>query len=970
VERALGHDGVCHRQSEVMHASIVPAVEPDSIRTSLSAFVTWRKEHLIGDEKGEAALYLERLFTAFGHAGIREAGATLEARIRRLGAGVSYADLLWKPRCLVEMKRQGTDLTRHYRQAFQYWVEAVPERPRYVVLCNFDEFWIYVFDQQLDEPVEKLDLDDLPHRFEALAFLLPDEQTPIFGNDLVAVTRKAAAQVSGVFRQLHGRGVERVVAQHFVLQSVVAMFAEDIGLLPGRYFTRALEDSAHGRDVYDLLGGLFREMNTAGRTSGGRYQGTPYFNGGLFERIEPIELTDDELVSMREAASTNWAAVRPEIFGTLFETSMDADERHAYGAHFTSQTDIAKVVLPTIVKPWTERIVEAKTVNEIERLLLDMAAFRVLDPACGSGNFLYVAYREMRRLEQEAKLRLQERRRAARFTDQVAFSYVTPDHFLGLDANPFAVEVAKVTMMLAKKLAADELDETQDVLPLDNLDDTIRHADALFTPWPEAHVIIGNPPYMGRRKMDREMGLAYTQRLAREYPNIGGVSDFVTYWFPLTHDALPEGGRAGLVATQAVRDASSRVASLDYVVDHDGVIFDAVSSQPWSGDAAVTVSIINWVKGSAHAPEERILWLDKGELRLAVDHIPASLRPSTDVRRAQPLACNRRPKVCWQGQTTGFVEGYRLSREEASAIVARDPGSREVIHPMIGGDSLIHGPVGDTFVIDIPESDRLMVEAQYPGALNYLRGDVLSHWQEAATAEGTRNAELLAANPGGRPVTTYADFLNRSWWMHWRRRADMVRAITALPRYLALTIVAAEGRKSIYEFVDPVIRPDASLQVFALDDDYSFGVLSSSLHRRWFDERCSRLETRPRYTPTTVWDYFPWPADPSHESVAAIASLSAKILDLRESFIALDMTLGNQYDTLREPGRSELRDLHDALDDAVLDAYGFTREDDVLAQLLALNLAAAAEPGLARRPGGAEFDGAYTSTYRLTAEPL
>ncbi|MEU7916439.1 DNA methyltransferase [Microbispora bryophytorum] len=944
---------------------------PRDLRAALVDFVAWRRSHLTGDEKGEAQLFCERLFKAFGHEGLREAGATLEARIKRSGTkGTAFADLMWKPRCIIEMKKAGTDLARHYRQAFQYWIYAVPDRPRYVVLCNFDDLWIYDFDSQLDAPIDIVSLADLPNRSDALAFLLPEEQQPVFGNDLVAVTREAAAAVSGVFRSIHRRGIDRVVAQRFVLQSVVAMFAEDIGLLPGRFLTRALEDAKSGADAYDLLGNLFIAMNTPGVTGGGRYAGTPYFNGGLFSRIDPIELDGDELDALREASSTNWAAVRPEIFGTLFETSMDAGERHAYGAHFTSQADIAKVVLPTIVAPWQEKIAAATTIADLERLLLEMATFRVLDPACGSGNFLYVAYRELRRLEHEVKLLVDDRRRSTIKAAQGALSYVTPDHFFGIDKNPFAVEVAKVTMMLAKKLAADELDEHQDVLPLNNLDGTIVARDALFHEWPKVHAIVGNPPYLGRRKMVEELGATYTQRLAKHFPAVGGVSDFVCYWFPLAHDALADGGRAGLVATQSVRETSSRKVSLDYVVDRDGVIVDAVSSQPWSGDAAVQVSIINWVKGAEHAPETKMLWLDNGQLRLPVDFIPASLKPTTDVRKAIPLACNRRPKVCFQGQTTGNVRGFRLTADEANALIARDKLSADFIHPMTSGDPLLHELGPTMYVIDLPFTDSLEAESSAPGAMAHLRRTVLPGREAAAAKEAARNAEVLAANPNAKVNLHHQKFL-ATWWRHSYRRDDLIAAIAKLPRYIVLTIVAGVGRKSIYQFVDAAIRPDASLQAFAFDDDYSFGILSSSLHRTWFDERCSRMKVDPRYTPTTVFDTFPWPAHPTITDVERIAGLSAEILSLRDTYLRKKITLAQQYDTLRIPGKSQLRDLHDALDRAVIEAYGLNPEDDILAQLLALNLAAAAESGHARRPGGSEWREAYKSVYKLTPlQPL
>ncbi|MGH4010642.1 MAG: DNA methyltransferase [Pseudonocardiaceae bacterium] len=919
------------------------------LRGRLAEFVRYRREYLRGDEKGEAQIFSEALFRAFGHAGVRQAGATLEQRIKKRDAkGTAFADLMWKPRCLIEMKKTGVDLGRVYRQAFDYWIQAVPDRPRYVVLCNFDEFWVYDFDQQLDAPMDRLKIDDLPNRWEALAFLLPDPAAPIFGNNLVAVTRDAAAKVARVFTGLHNRGIDRDHAQRFVLQSVMAMFAEDIRLLPGPFFTRALEDSSTSAQAYDLLFGLFREMNTSGTTSGGRYKGTPYFNGGIFDTIAPFDVTGIELDALREAATTNWSAVRPEIFGTLFEQSMDAGERHAHGAHYTSQADIARIVIPTIVTPWQERLAAAGSISEIEKLLAAMYSFRVLDPACGSGNFLYVAYREMRRLEHEALAMIADRRRSADIAAQRALAYVTPDHFAGIDRNPFAVEVAKVTMMLAKKLAADELDDDQQVLPLDNLDHVITAGDALFMPWPTADAIIGNPPYLGRRKMIDELGAAYNDRLQQRYPHVGGVSDFVCYWFPLAHDHLPDGGRAGLVATKTIRETSSRKASLDYVTDHGGIITDAVSSQPWSGDAAVTVSIVNWIKNGD--PGQRVLWLNNTDLRLEVDHIPSSLMPGIDVRRAVALPANQQPKVCFQGQTPGVTKGFTLDAASREALIRRDPRSARYIHPFLGGEELLHDLTIDRWIIDLPHLDALAAERDAPTLMEHLRREVLPTREKAAQKEAEQNADRRAANPTARQDLARTKFLD-TWWLHWRRRADMLAAIEPLERYIALTIVASWERPSVYSFVNSSTHPAASLQVFAFDDNYSFGILTSSLHRLWFEARCSRLETRLRYTPTTVFDSFPWPQAPTTAQINDIKKIVDKLLQVRAENLDAGMSLARQYDTLRQPGKSRLRTLHADLDAAVLIAYGFSPDDDLLTQLLALNLDIAAEPEHARGPG-------------------
>ena len=198
----------------------------------LAEFVAWTVQHVKGDEKGEAQIFLDHLFQAFGHQGLKEAGATLEMRIKKPDAkGTAFADLVWKPVVLIEMKKRGQDLSKHYRQAFDYWVRLVPGRPRYVVLCNFDEFWVYDFETQMDSPVDRLKLEDLPQRYGALAFLFPTPEKPVFGNDHEAVTRDAADRLATCFNKLVTRGVDRRLAQRFTLQILVAMFSEDIGLL-------------------------------------------------------------------------------------------------------------------------------------------------------------------------------------------------------------------------------------------------------------------------------------------------------------------------------------------------------------------------------------------------------------------------------------------------------------------------------------------------------------------------------------------------------------------------------------------------------------------------------------------------------------------------------------------------------------------------------------------------------------------
>lgn len=663
---------------------------------SFSRFVGYAKS-LAGDEKGEAQVFCDRLFQAFGHQGYKEAGATLEFRVRKdSGRGTQFADLMWKPRLLLEMKKAGEKLHLHYRQAFDYWINAVPDRPRHVVLCNFREFWIYDFDRQLDSPVDTVSLDELPKRHTALNFLFPDERRPIFNNDREAVSRSAANRMAELFRQLVKRStnpVPRPQAQRFVLQTVVSMFAEDIGLLPRDTVKRIADDClGRGQSSYDLFGSLFRQMNQEQPAKAGRFKGVRYFNGGLFATIEPVELrkNDLELLAGEDGAATkDWTKVNPAIFGTLFQHSMDGKEQHAAGAYFTSEADIQRIVGPTIVRPWRERIDAAKTARELFELRRELMNFKVLDPACGSGNFLYVSFRELARLDLRILTQLQGILSAREFANRAKpVSIISPKQFYGLDVDGFGVELSKVTLMLAKKLAIDEALETlgvsqeemalggSDALPLDNLDDYVRCEDALFVKWPLVDAIVGNPPYQSKNKMTREFGRAYVNKVRDAFKDVPGRADYCVYWLRKTHDHLKSGQRAGLVGTNTIRQNYSREGGLDYIVANDGTITEAVSTMVWSGKAVVHVSIVNWVKGDQKGPKK--LFKQVGDLRDSpwemreLERINSSLSFGVDVTDARSLAVNAKSDACFQGQTHGH-DGFLLTSNEASLhLVALD----------------------------------------------------------------------------------------------------------------------------------------------------------------------------------------------------------------------------------------------------------------------------------------------------------
>lgn len=914
------------------------------MKESIDKFVKYASS-LDGDEKGEAQVFCDRLFQAFGHDGYKEAGATLEFRVKSKKK-TNFADLLWGDRVLIEMKKKGAQLPSHRTQIFDYWWKLRPNQPKYSILCNFNEFIIYDFALQ-DEPLDRIKLEELPDRYTAFNFMLPKAATPIFENNLEEATRETADLVAKVFNSLLERGENRDQAQRFILQSIFTMFAEDYQLLPKDIFTQILLDCKSGQgNSYDLIHSLFQQMNTKEQARGGRFKEVQYFNGGLFADPESMELTDEELSMLHAAAAQKWNKVNPAIFGTIFQSSMGEKARHAFGAHFTTELDILKIVHPTIIQPWREKIAKAKTLKDMKRLRRELAEFRILDPACGSGNFLYVAFRELKRIEMELlnKIHTDFPKSAAEIGTQ---SIVSIKQFHGMDYNQFAVELAKVTMMLAKEIAIKETREwvdtiqtglgfqMEETLPLDNMDDNILFADALFTDWMEADVIIGNPPYQSNKNMQEEYGGEYVNKLHSAYPDVPGRADYCVYWFYKAHKVLQDRGFAGLIGTNTIRQNYSREGGLDYICKNNGVIFNAVSSQPWSGDAVVFVSIVNWTKGQFDGKKKLYIEDKNGEqIEYEVPMINSSLSLNADVSAAKVLEINRKPKKVYQGQTHGHA-GFLLPVTEAEEILNESQSNKAVLKPILIGRELVASKRSQPkrYVIDFTGVD-IMEAASYSGPFNRIKQTVLPEREKKANEQETKNKELLEKNPKAKVNKHHINFL-KNWWQLSYGRKDMKAELSKISRFVACSRVSA---RPIFEFVSSEINPNDSVMVFAYEDDYTFGIIQSSIHVVWYHERGATLKGDPSYTPNTIWDTFPFPQNPKLADVKKVAVAAKELRDKRNALMNKhNYTLRDIYRILEEPGANPLKDAHQKLDDAVLASYGFGKRKDLLTQLLELN---------------------------------
>jgi hypothetical protein len=863
----------------------------EEIQASLRAFVG-RWEAYAGSERGEAQTFLNELFGCYG-TDRRDVGARFEDFVTSAG----FLDLHWPGICIVEMKAPARPVSDAQPQLERYWRES--SKPddgigaaRWVILCNFRQIEIWEPGRFPTRAVTTFDLADLPDRYDALAFLAGPHLEPNFSEHYRELTREAAKVVAGVYQSLVDRAaaLQRDV-QRFILQSVWCMFADDLQMMEDFPFQATLNAAAADPDnSAALVGYLFTVLNqktNANRT--GRLAGTRYVNGELFAEPAYVQLNHDEIRQLLEASAFDWRKVDPTIFGSLMEGVLGRERRWELGAHYTHEVDIMKIVGPTIVRPWRERIAATSTPQQARDLLDELCAFKVLDPACGCGNFLYVAYRELRGLEHEVKQRIQH---LATETGLPVPAGVLPFYPLrnvqGIDLERAAVQIARVTLWMGHRQMIERYGEAEPALPLQDLSG-IQQADALKVAWPETDCIVGNPPFLGASHVRHGLGDVYVEWLKSEFGV--GIKDLCTYWFRRAADHLRPGQRAGLVGTNSISQNLGRSASLDYVAASGGVITDAVSSQKWPGDAKVHVSIVNWVDEPAQPVGGFVL---DG---VPVVGITTSLTDGVGGWTPHPLAANK--GRCFEGPSPK-AKGLLISEEEARRLLAEAGADYpHVVRPYLTAKDLTDDPAQapSRWAIDF----RLMnlEEAmRYPAALAIVRARVKPERE-----------------------TNRRKVYREKWWIFAEPRRAMRGQLEVLDRFIALPGHAK--RMSVGWMSSDVLASNAT-DVFAFDDDYSMGILLSKAHDAWAWAQASTLKGDLRYTPTSVFMTFPWPDPVTDEQRERVAEASRRLLARRTEICAAEQIgLTKLYNAVDDGAWTDLKALHKHLDEAVAECYGW-----------------------------------------------
>ena len=900
-----------------------------------------------------------------------------ERGARKDTGGDGWADVWKRHHFAWEYKGKRANLDAAFRQLRQYALAL--ENPPLLIVSDMARFRIHTNWTNSVSRTTEFTLDDLADAAirDQLKWAMADPERLRPGETRQALTERAAATFAALAHALRERGHDPQKVAHFVNRLVFCMFAEDVGLLPNTMFTRMLEQARKRPEAFVTMArALFGAMATGGLVG---FESVAWFNGGLFDDDLALPLEQSEIKTTLDAAALDWSEIDPSILGTLFERGLDPDKRSQLGAHYTDRDKIMLIVEPVVMRPWlaewetakaeiaarldkatatTSAATRTRRRREAERLLSDflkrLRAFTVLDPACGSGNFLYLALHALKDLEHRVQLE------AEALGLEREFPAIGPANVKGIEINAYAAELARVSVWIGEIqwMRRNGFNESRDPIlkPLD----TIECRDAILTPegeepeWPEADVVIGNPPFLGGKLLIRNLGEDYVAKMFAAYGGrVPKEADLVCYWFEKTGRHIGSGNaqRAGLIATNSIRDGANRKALQAATDSH--LIFDAWADEPWVIDgAAVRVSLVCFSSRPGNPPTQ--VRLDGRP----VDEVYADLtarcgETGVDLTKAKRLAQNT--SVAFMGDTKGgpFDISGDLAREWLR--LPTNPNGRPnaaVLRPWINGMDLTRRPAGK-WIVDFGWSMSEGEAAFYE--------EPFRHTKEHVYPMRQRNRR-----------ESYRAY----WWRHVEPRQGMWRALNGLSRYIATPRLA---KHRLFIWCDARTCPDCRLIVITRADDAIFGILHSRFHEVW-SLRLGAWQGKgndPHYTPTTTFETFPFPdgltpnipaadyADNPH--AVAIAEAARRLVELRDRWLnppewvewvdepvpgypkrpvprneqaARELkkrTLTNLYNTRPQ----WLADAHASLDAAVAAAYGWPADiadDDALRELLALNL--------------------------------
>ncbi|MYD11171.1 MAG: class I SAM-dependent DNA methyltransferase, partial [Chloroflexi bacterium] len=809
--------------------------------------------------------------------------------------GSGRADVYYEGRFAIEYKTPDKypDLVAAYQQLLQYRENL--NNPPLLVVTDINHWEIHTNFPNTQKRVHRFSHSEIaePETLALLRAMFDDPERLNPGRSSEQVTKEAAEAFEVIADNMRDWNADPTRIAFFLTKLVFCLFAEDIGLLPRirntptGIFTDVIQQSRGKPEVFKRhLRNLFNEMNRGGEFFG---EDIKYFNGTLFNVVTVEDLSLEAIDALAEAAELNWEAIEPSIFGTLFERSLDPAKRAQLGAHYTSRDDILLIVEPVLMQPlryeWDtvqleaapvrERLDKAQTgrarvnaTNELlalrERILKRIRETTVLDPACGSGNFLYVALQELMELEKEV---IEDKLWSGL---QMPTPAVHPRQLYGIEIAPIAHALASIVVWIGyiqwrinngygRAFSEPILEKLQgnivckdailppSVPPINQGDDaqpvpanedgrgvSSKRPQQETVDWPAVDVIVGNPPFLGVKKMLLELGEDYVDKLRDSYRGrLPGFVDLACYWFENAREMIHIGRakRAGLLATNSIRDGTSRLV-LERIKE-TGDIFMAWSDRDWILDgAAVRISMIGFDNGSQ---AEKVL---DG---LPVATIHSNLQTKLEITKARRLDENQGISFIGVQKGGAFDITTQVAQTMQQDFNSNGASNADVIVPLVNGKDLVTRP-RNMWIIDFGPYSTLEEARKYEAPYAHVKANVFPARQRLKRK--TRRVR---------------------WWIHAEACPGMRGQLAQISRYLCTPLTS---KYRLYVWLDSRVLPDSTTVSIAREDDYVFGILHSQIHSSWAQNTGSTLGPARRYTPTTTFETFPFPWPPGDEDTA------------------------------------------------------------------------------------------------------
>lgn len=860
----------------------------------------WAQE---SSEDAEAKSFWDGFFHIFGIS--RRRVATFERKVKKLDGRDGYIDLLWRGVLLIEHKSRGKDLDRAHAQARDYFAGLTEaELPRWLLVSDFARFRLY--DLESDEPPVEFAIAELHKHVRRFGFIAGYQARSYQEEDPVNV--QAAERMGRLHDALKASGYEGHALEVLLVRLLFCLFADDTGIFERNAFTELLEQrtSEDGADLGQWLTQLFQVLNTPRdrrqKNLDEQLAEFAYVNGRLFEEFLPIPAFDARMrATLLEATTLDWSRISPAIFGSMFQSVMDAKARRNLGAHYTSEKNILKLIGPLFLdelKAELERI--GSNTARLKSFHVKLANLRFLDPACGCGNFLVIAYRELRLLELEVLQRLYAVQDSllTRVSEHVA---VDVDQFYGIEIEEFPAQIAQVALWLMdhqmNTRVGEQFGEYFARLPLVK-SATIVHGNALRIDWSEVvpkerlSYILGNPPFVGAKLMD-DLQRADLLAVAGELKG-AGLLDLVCGWYLKAVDYIGDRSiRCAFVSTNSICQGEQVGVLFGALLAKGFRIHFAHRTFRWNNEARGVAAVHCVIVGFCQPPAKPLRLFDYSEPGAEPHELqPTNINPYL-VDAPDVLLPNRSSPLCSSAPPMGIgnkpIDGgsYLFTTDERDAFLAQEPQARAWFRRWLGSDEFING--WERWCLWLGECSPTELR-RMPLALK--RVEAVREFRLSSKSAPTRK---LAETP---------------------TRFHVENIPTT--NYLVVPEVSSERRNFIpIGFMHPDTLCSNLVKIVPTAELHHFGVLTSTMHMAWVRAVCGRLKSDFRYSKDIVYNNFPWPEPLDDKARSAIEAAAQAVLDARAAFP--DSTLADLYDPLSMP--PALVKAHQQLDRAVDAAY-------------------------------------------------